>query len=106
MEWVVSLAAVLACFFSEKLVDFLALVRNPEDSLFLHLAAVKERCRRAGAAMSLYARAYRVTAKRGFRRLEGRISSQNTAVMNLYAAFRDIFSDPIDIFLKEVSHDA
>ena len=105
-EWVDSLDDVLACFFHEKIVGFLALVRNSEESLFVHLAAVEEKYRMAGAAMSLYARACQVTAERGFRRLEGRISSQNTAVMNLYAAFGAIFSEPIDIFLKEVSHDA
>lgn len=105
-EWVESLDDVLACFFREKIVGFLALVRNSEESLFVHLAAVEEKYRMTGAAMSLYARACQLAAERGFRRLEGRISSQNTAVMNLYAAFGAAFSEPVDIFLKEVNHDA
>ena len=54
----------------------------------------------SGAAMALYAKACREAGERGFRRLEGRISSRNTAVMNIYAAFGAVFTEPQDIFLK------
>ena len=50
--------------------------------------------------MGLYARAIQVARERGYRSLEGRISSLNTAVMNVYASFGAVFSDPEDVFLK------
>ena len=55
--------------------------------------------------MALYANACKVAKQRGYKKLEGRISTQNTAVMNVYAAFGAVFSEPQDIFIKEVSHD-
>lgn len=105
-DWVEALDDVLACFLRGRLVGFLALARPSADTLFVQLAAVEEAFRRTGAAMSLYAGACREAAARGVRRLNGRISTQNTAVMNLYAAFGAVFSEPEDIFLKEVGHDA
>ncbi len=105
-EWVEALDDVLVCLFRDKPVGFLALTQSASDALFVHLAAVEEKYRMTGAAMSLYAGACRLAASRGYKRLEGRISSRNTAVMNVYAAFGASFSEPKDIFLKEVRHDA
>ena len=50
--------------------------------------------------MSLYARAVEIAKEKGYKKLDGRISSQNTAVMNLYAYLGASFSDPEDIFIK------
>lgn len=105
-EWVRELDDVLVCFFRDRPVGFLALKETAPDSLFVHLAAVEERYRMTGAAMSLYAGACRLARERGYKKLEGRISSRNTAVMNVYATFGASFSEPRDIFLKEISHDA
>lgn len=105
-EWVEELDAVLVCLFREQPVGFLALQECAPDALFVHLAAVEERYRMTGAAMSLYAGACRLARERGYKRLEGRVSSRNTAVMNVYAAFGASLSEPRDIFLKEVRHDA
>lgn len=104
--WVKALDDVLLCFFRDKPVGFLALTQSTPDALFVHLAAVEERYRMTGAGVSLYAGACRLAISRGYKRLEGRISSRNTAVMNVYAAFGASFSEPKDIFLKEVHHDA
>ena len=105
-EWVYELGDVLVCQFKGIPVGFLALKQTEDDTLFVHLAAVEEKYRMTGAAMTLYATACKVARERGFKKLEGRISSQNTAVMNVYAAFGASFSDPIDIFLKRLQHDA
>ena len=69
--------------------------------MFVHLAAVEEKYRMTGAAMALYANACKIAKERGYKKLEGRVSTQNTAVMNVYAAFGATFSEPQDIFIKE-----
>lgn len=105
-QWVESLDSVFVALFKEQPVGFLALKETAPDTLFVHLAAVEEKYRMTGAAMALYANACKTAKARGYKKLEGRVSTQNTAVMNVYAAFGATFSDPQDIFIKEVSHDA
>ena len=82
-------------------VGFLALT-GEGDRRFVHLAAVLERYRASGAALSLYAAAARDCKSQGVRFLEGRISTANPAVMNLYAFLGAKFSQPVDVYLKEV----
>ena len=105
-QWVDELDTVFVALFKELPIGFLALKETTADTLFVHLAAVSEKYRMTGAAMALYANACKVAKQRGYKKLEGRISTQNTAVMNVYAAFGAVFSKPQDIFIKEVSHDA
>ncbi len=76
-------------------------VEHLENQASIRLAAVDEAYRAAGAALSLYAGAAELCRKRGLQRLWGRISSRNTAVMNLYAALGASFSRPWDIYVKE-----
>lgn len=99
-KWVDELDNVLICFYKDVLIGFLALKESNEDTLFVHLAAVDEKYRLTGAAMSLYARSIEIAKEKGYKKLEGRISSQNTAVMNLYAHLGASFSEPEDIFIK------
>jgi|GEM_PF-1175172 len=101
--WVDALEAPLVCFFKETPVGFLELKKN-HDSMFVHLAAVEEKYRLTGAAMSLYAKAAIVAKEAGCAALEGRISSLNCAVMNLYAHFGAKFFEPHDVFLKEIKN--
>lgn len=82
-------------------VGFLALTGD-EDRRFIHLAAVSERYRASGAALSLYAAAARDCKAQGARFLGGRVSTANPSVMNLYAFLGAKFSDPMDVYLKEV----
>ena len=104
--------AVLSCWIKEldqyylseikgKTVGFLALTGDGE-SRFIHLAAVLARYRPSGAGVSLYAAAARDCKDAGVRFLEGRISSANTAVMNLYSLLGASFSNPLDVYLKEL----
>lgn len=105
-EWIGELDRTLIALFKGIPVGFLALKETDEDTLFVHLAAVEEKYRITGAAMALYAKACKIALERGYKKLEGRISTQNTAVMNVYATFGALFSEPQDIFIKEVKNDS
>ena len=96
-QWVDELGPTLGCLYHEKPIGFLNLREN-----FVHLAAVEAKYRVTGAAMGLYARAIEYVGERGFKTLAGRISSLNTLVMNLYASFGAVFSDPEDVFLRKL----
>ena len=96
-EWVDNLGVSLVCLYHEKPIGFLNLKEN-----CVHLAAVEAKYRVTGAAMGLYARAIEMCCERNYKTLEGRISSLNTPVMNLYASFGAQFSEPQDVFLKEL----
>lgn len=100
-QWIDELDPTFVCLYHEKPIGFLNLKEN-----FVHLAAVEAKYRVTGAAMGLYAKAIEVARERGFKTLEGRISSLNTSVMNVYATFGAQFSEPQDIFLKDLRHDA
>ena len=100
-QWVKELDTVFVALFKEQPVGFLALKETAPDTVFVHLAAVEEKYRMTGAAMALYANACKIAKERGYKKLEGRVSTQNAAVMNVYAAFGATFSDPQDIFIKE-----
>ncbi len=100
-QWVDELDKVFVAMFKDRPVGFLALKETAADTLFVHLAAVEEKYRMTGAAMALYANACKIAKERGYKKLEGRVSTQNTAVMNVYAAFGATFSEPQDIFIKE-----
>ena len=105
-SYIEDLDKVLVALFKDKPIGFLALKEIDTETLFVHLAAVDEKYRMTGAAMALYAKACQIALERGYKKLEGRVSSQNVAVMNLYAAFGAIFSEPKNFFIKEVNHDA
>ena len=96
-DWVDNLGPALVCLYHEKPVGFLCLREN-----FVHLAAVEAKYRVTGAAMGLYARAIELAGERGFKTLEGRVSSLNTPVINHYASFGAVFSDPEDVFLRKL----
>lgn len=100
-KWVEELDTVFIALFKERPVGFLALKETAPDTVFVHLAAVEEKYRMTGAAMALYADACKIAKERGYKKLEGRVSTQNTAVMNVYTAFGATFSDPRDIFIKK-----
>jgi len=102
-EWVAAIDKAWVCLYHDRLIGFLVLKSMAPDTGFVHLAAVAEEYRITGAAMGLYAKAIEVARERGYKKLEGRISSLNTAVMNIYATFGAVFSDPQDIFLKELA---
>jgi len=99
--WVEELYEYYLCEHKGNAIGFLALTGDEKQKM-IHLAAVLQRYRASGAALSLYAAAARDCKLAGVRTLKGRISSVNTAVMNLYAFLGANFSNPIDVYLKEV----
>lgn len=100
--WISELSEYYLCEYKEEPIGFLALKQQDDKKAFIHLAAVLERYRASGAALSLYAAAANDCRERGFSQLNGRISSANTPVMNLYAFLGATFSNPTDVYLKEV----
>lgn len=100
-QWVGELSEYYLCEYKGAVIGFLALTGD-EQQRFVHLAAVQERYRTSGAGLSLYAAAAQDCKKMGIRFLNGCISTTNTAVMNLYAHLGASFSNPRDIYLKEV----
>ena len=100
-QWVDELGPTIVCLYHDKPIGFLNIREN-----FVYLAAVEAKYRVTGAAMGLYAKAIESARECGFKTLEGRISSLNAPVMNVYATFGAQFSDPQDVFLKDLRHDA
>lgn len=101
-DWIDRLDETYVCLYKDIPIGFLALIQIDNKNSFVHLAAVDERYRMTGAAMALYAKAIQVSKENNYCNLNGRISSKNIAVMNLYANFDARFSNPIDIYIKEV----
>lgn len=99
-KWIGSLSEIYACIHKEQIVGFLDLESFGEKNCFIHLAAVREKYRATGAAVSLYAYAALVAKEKSCEKVCGRISSSNTAVMNLYALLGGIFGSPMDIFVR------
>ena len=95
-NWVNGLGHTLVALYHDKPVGFLNLKENE-----VYLAACEEKYRITGAAMGLYARAIELCRERGFQTMIGRVSTLNTAVMNVYANFGATFAEPQDVFLKE-----
>jgi GNAT superfamily N-acetyltransferase len=100
-DWVAGLTEYYVCEYKEQVIGFLAL-QGIEGGAFVYLAAVEEKYRLTGAALSLYAYVAGECKKRGYTVLNGRISTLNIPVINLYSFLGAGFSNPTDVFLKEV----
>ena len=99
-KWIYDLTTIYVCLHKDETVGFLDLEPYGENDRFIHLAAVKERYRAAGAAVSLYAFGIQKAKEMGCEKVYGRVSSSNTAVMNLYSFLGGIFNNPIDVFVR------
>lgn len=100
--WVDEIENPFICLYRDEVIGF-ADVRFLEEyhgNPFVYLAAVEEKYRLTGAALSLYAAVCMYYRGQGKQYLYGRISSKNTAVMNLYASLGGQFRNPWDIFVK------
>ena len=100
--WVNEIDEVLICRLKDEVAGFLAFRTVAERRVAVHLAAIQEKYRSAGVALSLYAGAVDWAVERNFEAIEGRISSLNMPVMNLYAFLGASFSNPRDVYLKVV----
>lgn len=99
-QWISNLTEPYVCVHKSKVVGFIDIEPYRDKDCFIHLAAVEEKYRAVGAAVSLYAHAIKVAKDKGCEKIHGRISSTNTAVMNLYARLGAVFSEPHDIFVR------
>ena len=99
-KWLDELSEVYVCVHKGHAAGFLGLVPHGENACFVHLAAVREKYRAAGAAVSLYAKAMLAAKEKGRQKVCGRVSTSNTAVMNLYAQLGGVFMNPVDIFVR------
>ena len=100
-EWVDKLSNVYICRYKSEVLGFIDIEEVDEKTCDIHLAAIDQSTRLPGVAMSLYAFAVQKSIDMGKRRLTGRISSRNMAVLNVYASLGAVFSEPRDIYLKE-----
>lgn len=90
------------CKVNGEIAGFLELTKDEkENQAEITLAAVDEKYRVAGVALSLYAGVAKSCRDEGFSRLVGIISSRNVAVMNLYATLGAVFSSPFDLYAKD-----
>lgn len=101
-EWVDEQGEVFVCLYKDMPVGFADVRRTEREdgAPFIYLAAVDARYRMTGAALSLYANVMRYYRDEGVRAVYGRISTANTAVMNLYIRLGAQASDPFDIYIK------
>ncbi|MEG1752301.1 MAG: GNAT family N-acetyltransferase [Christensenella sp.] len=100
--WISDIDKCFVCKVKDEVAGFLALKQINEQTVSIHLAAVRQRWRVAGIATSLYANAIQWAKEQGFSCVEGYISAANTAVLNLYSFLGGSFSEPEDVFLKEL----
>jgi len=93
---------LVTCIYKEKVIGFISLKPESDKNYFIYLAAVHPDYQKTGAAVSLYVSACCHALKLGASQLTGRISAANTAVMNIYILLHAKFSEPWDIYLKEM----
>ena len=89
------------CRVKNEIAGFIEVVDSDEKSeCIIRLAAVDEKFRLSGAALSLYAGAADLWKEKNFRKITGRISTKNFPVVNLYATLGANFSRPYDIYFR------
>ena len=89
------------CRVKNEIAGFIEIVETEENfSAEIRLAAVDEKFRLSGAALSLYAGAATLWREKDFRKITGRISTKNIPVVNLYATLGANFSRPYDIYFR------
>ena len=88
------------CRVKNDIAGFIQLVEENSEAV-IRLAAVDEKFRLSGAALSLYAGAADLLKQKNFRKLVGRISTKNMPVINLYSTLGANFSKPQDIYIRK-----
>ncbi|MEE3466945.1 MAG: GNAT family N-acetyltransferase [Eubacterium sp.] len=86
--------------YRENGIGFLALT-SEEDAMRITLAAVLPKYQGSGVALELYTKGILVAAEAGMNRVIGRISTTNTAVMNLYSHLGAKFTSPMDVYVRK-----
>lgn len=93
--------ATYVCRYKDLIIAFANITFIKDGTVpFFHLVAVDEKYRMMGAALSLYSNVCQIYGEQGYTSIEGKISTKNTAVMNLYGSLGGIFKNPQDIYVK------
>ena len=100
-NWIDQIDECYVCYVKDEIAGFAAVTQNAPDVYEIRLAAVDEKYRLTGAAVSLYSFVADDLREKGAKQLYGWISSVNMAVMNLYEFLGASYSQPMDIFLKQ-----
>lgn len=88
------------CCVKNEIAGFIEIAERDSEAV-IRLAAVDEKFRLSGAALSLYAGASDLFRQKGHRKLVGRISTRNMPVVNLYSTLGAIFSEPQDVYIRK-----
>ena len=100
-QWIDELQEVYVCRYKEDVAGFLALQKPDANNALVYLAAVEEKYRPAGVALSMYAYAVEECRQQGYRAVKGYISSRNIPVLNLYTYLGATFERATDVYIKE-----
>lgn len=100
-EYIKEIDHCFLAYYKGEIIGFLYLKEIDEECYFVELAAVAQKYRITGAALSLYASAVKWGKENRVKVISGRVSTQNSAVMNLYNFFGGTYFDPHDVFIKE-----
>lgn len=100
-DYLSKMQACYVCRLKGEIIGFIEVVEMPDKiSAVIRLAAVDEKYRLSGGALSLYAGAANLFQGKNFRKLEGRISCKNLSVLNLYASLGATFSASLDVYIR------
>lgn len=101
-EWCNNISDVYVIYYKDIIAGFAEVkyLNQYNNEPFINFAAVDEKYRLSGAALELYSFIVENERNKGYSFLYGCISSQNTAVMNLYSYLGASFQNPKDIYLK------
>ena len=99
---------VYVCRYKGEIIGFIEVIdiENASGGAdgFVRLAAVDEKYRRTGAALSMYAGVVRLYREKGYGKILGRISGRNMSVMNVYRVLGASFANPEDVYIIRCNH--
>lgn len=88
------------CKYKEQLAGFIIISNLGSSSCENVLGAVAPEFQSRGAAVSLYVYMVKALREKGFEQITGRISTKNSASLNLHILLGATFSKPLDTYIK------
>ena len=99
-EYVDGMHGVYVCRYKDEVIGYCEVVDAADGEAFVRFAAVDEKFRRTGAAMSMYAGVFKTYRELGYKKILGKISSRNMSALNVWRELGAIFSNPEDVYLR------
>lgn len=100
-RWIDDVKEAYVCRHKGEVAGFLALDETDGNNPVVRLAAVAERFRPAGVALSMYAYVMETCKQKGFKSVRGQVSTTNTAALNLFFFLGAKAEQVRDIYIKE-----